>query len=67
MPYRCCYKCPKRIVGCHATCSVYLEEKRINDERNEQIRKQKDAKHDFSFDRACEFVMRNKLKKLKRK
>ena len=67
MPYSCCYKCPKRIVGCHATCDDYLKEKRLNEERNEQIRKQKAARHDFSFDRACEYVMKNKLKKLKRK
>ena len=67
MSYSCCYQCPKREIGCHATCGDYLEEKRLNEERNEQIRKQKAARHDFSFDRACEFVMRNKLKKLKRK
>ena len=30
----CCYKCPNRKVGCHATCSDYAEGVAENAKRN---------------------------------
>ncbi len=35
----CCKDCTKREVGCHAYCSEYLTQKRINDEEREKIRR----------------------------
>lgn len=33
--YDCCYKCTKRVVGCHSTCSEYIEtRKKFEAERN---------------------------------
>ena len=31
MAYCPCYKCTKRVLGCHSTCDDYLEFKKIND------------------------------------
>lgn len=39
----CCYQCEKRHVGCHAKCPEYQDFYKKNQERNETIRKQKEA------------------------
>lgn len=36
-----CINCTDRSAGCHSTCEFYMEAKRLNDERNEMIRKAK--------------------------
>ena len=37
-----CKGCTRRYVGCHSDCEDYKEEKRLRDERNEQIKNAKD-------------------------
>ena len=36
-----CYQCPDRFVGCHAKCQPYIDQKKIIDDRNEKILKEK--------------------------
>ena len=33
----CCYKCQKRIGGCHSTCKEYNEQRRELDETNAEL------------------------------
>ena len=56
----CCYKCPNRKVGCHATCSDYAEGVAENAKRNALIRKEKEASYDVSFNRVCEQKLKNR-------
>lgn len=55
-----CYKCPKRKIGCHATCSDYAEGVAENEKRNALIRKEKEARYDVSFNRVCEQKLKNR-------
>ena len=45
MAIRCCHGCvpPKRKVGCHATCSEYLQEKKNHEEEKKVERAIKDV------------------------
>ena len=36
-----CYQCPDRFVGCHSQCQPYIDHKKIIDDRNEKILKEK--------------------------
>lgn len=56
----CCYKCPKRKVGCHASCLEYAEGVAANAKRNALIRQEKEARYDVSFNRVCEQKLRNR-------
>lgn len=33
--YQCCYKCEKRKLGCHGTCTDYKNDRAKNDEIND--------------------------------
>lgn len=41
--FKSCYKCTKRVVGCHATCNNYAIEKATHDELKRQDNLNKDA------------------------
>ena len=56
----CCYKCPKRKVGSHASCSDHAEGVAENAKRNALIRKEKEARYDVSFNRVCEQKLKNR-------
>ncbi len=56
----CCYKCPNRKLGCHATCSEYAKSVAENAKKKEIIRQQKEARYDVSFNRVCEQRLKNK-------
>ena len=55
-----CYKCPKRKVGCHASCPDRAKDIEENAKRNALIRKEKEARYDFSLSRVCEHKLKNR-------
>ena len=55
-----CYKCPKRKVGCHASCPDRAKDVAENAKRNALIRQEKDARYDFSLSRVCEQKLKNR-------
>ena len=49
--FTCCLNCTQetgRAVGCHATCTSYIESKQAHEERKERIRKVK-AKENIRY------------------
>lgn len=38
---KCCYMCEDREVGCHSTCSRYIEEKQLAAEEKAAVEKKK--------------------------
>lgn len=46
---RCCYRCKKRNLGCHAYCEHYLREKGKLDEVKQAAKKQRAQIVPFNF------------------
>lgn len=42
---KCCYKCEKRSLGCHANCDTYKSERKMLDDYNENVRKIKEEEN----------------------
>lgn len=55
-----CYKCPKRKVGCHASCPDHANDIVENAKRNALMRKEKVARYDVSLNRVCEQKLKNR-------
>lgn len=45
---KCCYKCTKRVVNCHATCKAYAEEVAQEEERKASLRKAKAVDKEYT-------------------
>lgn len=52
-----CYNCNKRSVGCHATCSDYLEWKEIHENERQLINEMR-KKHDRQILNSCKLGQR---------
>lgn len=59
--FHCCYHCKDRVVGCHATCEMYIKEK-------EEQQKVKDTNFEQkSIDHTLHRLSSNRTKKMRMK
>ncbi len=47
--FTACIDCEQRQLGCHSTCSKYLEEREKRDAHNEHMHKRRKDFNDFCF------------------
>lgn len=55
-----CFKCERRKMGCHATCSLYLDWKVVHEKELEERRKEQEIRNVFLGYKAKQARMKKK-------